>query len=64
MVLSAHYNAHYLDVSKTRSCVGSQIMVSKEVPVLSLNVPVITIAQIIKIFMSSAVEAELSDLYI
>ena len=39
-------------------------MLSEDVPVTSLNGPVLTIAQIIKFVMSSAAEAELAGLFI
>ena len=39
-------------------------MLSKNTPVLSLNVPVLAISQIIKNVMSSATEDELSGLFI
>ena len=39
-------------------------MISENTPVPSLNGPVLTIAQIIRNVMSSAAEAELSDLFI
>ena len=64
MVLSAHSDAAYLNVSKARSRAGAHIILSEDVPVPKYNGPVITIAQIIKCVMSSAAEAELEGLYI
>jgi hypothetical protein len=64
MVLSAHSDAAYLNVSKARSRAGAHIMLSENVPVPSYNGPVLTVAQIIKSVMSSAAEAELGGLYI
>ena len=64
MILSAHSDAAYLNVPCARSSAGTQIMLSKNTPVPSLNGPVLTIAQIIKNIMSSASEDELSDLFI
>ena len=64
MVLSGHSDAAHLDVSKARSRAGAHIMLSNKVPVPKYNVPVLTIAQIIKCVMSSAAEAELAGLYI
>ena len=57
MVLSAHSNATYLNVSKARSRAGAHIMLSEDVPIPKYNRPVLTIAQIIKCVMSSAAEA-------
>ena len=57
MVLSAHSDAAYLNVSKVRSHAGAHIMLSKDVPVPKYNGPVITIAQIIKCVMSSDAES-------
>ena len=64
MVLSAHSDAAYLNVSKARIRAGAHIMLSKEVPVPKSNGPVLTISQIIKCLMSSSDEAELAGLYI
>ena len=64
MILSAHSNAAYLNVSRARSRAGAHIMLSENTPVPSLNGPVLTIAQIIKNVMSSAAEAKLSGLFI
>ena len=64
MVMSAHSNAAYLNVSKARIRAGAHIMLSKDVPVPKYNGPVLTIAQIIKCVISSAAEAELARLYI
>ena len=64
MILSAHSDAEYLNVSKARSRAGAHIMLSEDVPVTSYNGPVLTIPQIIKCVMSSAAEYELAGLYI
>ena len=64
MILSAHSNAAYLNVSCARSRAGAHIMLSENTPVPSLNRPVLSIAQIIKNVMSSAAEAKLSGLFI
>ena len=57
MILSAHSDAAYLNVSRARSRTGVQILLSKNTPVTSLNGPVLKISQIIKNIMSSAPEA-------
>ena len=44
MVLSAHSDAAYLNVSKARSCAGAYIMLLGDVPVPSYNGPVLTVA--------------------
>ena len=64
MILAAHSDAAYLNVSRARSRAGAHIMLSDNTPVPSINGPVLTIAQIIKNFMSSAAEAKLSGLFI
>ena len=64
MVLSAHSDAAYLNVSKARSRAGAHIMFYEDIPVPKYNRPVLTIAQIIKCVMSSDAEAELAGLYI
>ena len=64
MVLSAHSDAAYLNVTKDRSRAGAHIMLSKKVPAPTYNGPVLTVAQIIKNVMSSAAEAELAGLFI
>ena len=64
MILAAHYNAAYLNVSRAPSRAGAHTMLSENTPVPSINGPVLTIAQIIKSVMSSAAEAELSGLFI
>ena len=64
MILSAHSDASYLNVSCACSRAGAHIMLSENTPVPSLNGPVLTIAQIIKNVMSSAAEAKLSGLFI
>ena len=64
MVLSAHSDTAYLNISKERSRAGAHIMLSKDVPVPKYNRPALIIAQIIKCVMSSAAESELAGLYI
>ena len=64
MILTAHFDAAYLNVPQARSRSGAHIMLSENTPMPSLNGPVLTIAQIIKNVMSSAAEAELSGLFV
>ena len=64
MIISAHSDATYLNVSSAHSRAGAHIMLSENTPLPSLNRPVLTIAQIIKNVMSSAAEAELSGIFI
>ena len=54
MVLSAHSDAAYLNVTKARSQAGAHIILSENVPAPTHNGPVLTVAQIIKNVMSSA----------
>eukprot|EP00804_Cyclotella_cryptica_P009053 CCRYP_003151-RA/>CCRYP_003151-RA protein AED:0.23 eAED:0.28 QI:0/0/0/1/0/0/3/0/973 len=63
LILSAHSNAAYHNASKSRSHVGAHIMCSENDLVPSHNGPVLTIAQIIKLVMSSAA-AKLAALFI
>ena len=63
MILAGHADAAYLNVSKARSLTGDHIMLSEDVPIPLHNVPVLTIAQIIKNVMSYASEAELAGLF-
>ena len=47
MILAAHSDAAYLNVSKARSRGGAHIMLSEDIPVPTFNGPVLTISQII-----------------
>ena len=64
MILADHSDDAYINVSHARSRTGAHIVLSDNTPVTSINGPVLTIVQIIKNLMSSAVEAELSGLFI
>ncbi len=64
MILAAHSNAAYLNVSQSCSCAGAHIMCSNNDPILSHNGPVLTISQIIKFITSLATESELAGLFI
>ena len=64
MVLAAHSDAAYLNFTKARSRAGAHIMLSEDVPSPAYNGPVLTVAHIIKKFMSSSEEAELAGLFI
>ena len=64
MVLAAHSNAAYLNVTKSRSRAGAHIMIPEDVPVPTYNGPILTVAQIIRNVMSSAAEAKLAGLFI
>eukprot|EP00804_Cyclotella_cryptica_P025032 CCRYP_015948-RA/>CCRYP_015948-RA protein AED:0.28 eAED:0.33 QI:0/0/0/0.75/1/1/4/0/587 len=64
MVLGAHADAAFLNVSNSRSHAAAHIMCSEDDPVPSHNGPILTIAQIIKFAMSPAAEAELAGLFI
>ena len=64
MVLAAHSDTAYLNVTTACSRAGAHIMLSDDVPAPSYNGPVLTIAHIIKNVMSSAAESELSGLFI
>jgi hypothetical protein len=64
MILSAHSDAAYLNVSKAWSCTGAHIMCSENDHIPSHNGPILTIAQIIKFITSSAAESKLATLFI
>ena len=64
MILAAHSNAAYLNVSHACSRAGAHIMLSEDTPIPSINAPILTISQIIKNGTSSAAEAELLGLFI
>ena len=64
MILSGHSNAGYLNESRTRSRADTHIFLSKDKPMPRLNVPILTIAEIIKFVMSSATKAKLSAMFI
>ena len=57
MILAAHTDAGFLNESKSRIQEGAHILLSENEPKQKLNVPVLTIAQIIKTVMTSAAEA-------
>ena len=57
MVLSAHSDASYLSESKARSRSGGHFFMSNYTPIPVNNGSVVTISQIIKALMSSAVES-------
>jgi hypothetical protein len=63
MILCAHANAGFHNKSKSHSQAGAHIFVSKNDPFPKHNRLVLSISQIMKYVMSSAVEAELGALY-
>ena len=64
MILAAHSDAAYLNISKVCSRAGAHIMLSKDIPVPTFNGPILTISQIIKFVAFSATEADFAGLYI
>ena len=64
MVLAGHSDDAYLNVRKTRSRAGTNIMLSEDTPFPYRNGHVLTVAQIIKFFMSSDAGAEISGLFV
>ena len=64
MILAAHSDAAYLNVSRACSHAKAHMMLSEDTLVPYINEPVLTIAQIIKNVTSSAAEAKLSGLFI
>ena len=63
MILAAHADGGFLNESKSRSRTGARIFLSENDPKPKINVPVLTIAQIIKSVMASAAESEMAALY-
>ena len=64
MILSDHSDAAYFNVSHSHIWAGDHIILSKDVPIPSINAPILTIAQIVKFVISSATKAELTGLLI
>ena len=64
MILLAHADAGFINESKACSREGAHIFLSENDPKPKINVPVLTIAQIIKSVMASSAEAEMEALYI
>ena len=64
MILAAHSDEAYLNVSNARSRAGAHIMLFKDPPPPPFNGPVLTLSQIIKFVASSAAEAKLAGLNI
>ena len=64
MVLAAHSDAAYLNETCARSRTGLHIFCSDNDPIPRNNGPVLSLAQIINVVMSSVSEAELSGLFI
>ena len=64
MVLAAHSDASYLSESKARSRAGGHFFMASNTTYPANNGAVHTVAQIIKVVMSSAAEAKLGTLYI
>jgi hypothetical protein len=63
MILCAHTNAGFCNESKGRSRAGAHIFVSKKDSFSKHNGPILSISQIMKFVMSSAVKVELGALY-
>ena len=64
IILAAHSDAGFHNESKGRSRAGAQIFLSGDDPIPRWNGPILSIAQVIKFVMTSAVESELAALYI
>ena len=62
IILVAHYDAIFLNGSKSRSQAGALIFLSENDPNPKLNGPILTIAQIIKSVVTSSAEAEIAAL--
>ena len=64
MVLCAHSDAGFHNESKGRSRAGAHIFLSENDAMPRWNGPVLTLAKIIKFFISSASEAELGAIFV
>ena len=64
MILAAHADAVFLNKSRDRSIAGAHIFLSENKPKQKINGIILTIAQIIKTVMASAVESEMAALFI
>ena len=64
MVFTAHTDYGLHNESKGRSQAGAHIFLSDNEPEPRWNEPVLTIAQMIKMVMTSAAESELGSLFI
>jgi hypothetical protein len=64
MVLAVHHNASYLSTPKAQSRAGGHFFMSSNIANPADSGAVLNIAQIIKVVMSLAAEAELGALYI
>ena len=64
MILAAHADAGFLNESWARSRAGAHIFLPENAPKPKLNGTILTIAQIIKIVIVSATEAEIAALFI
>ena len=63
MILGAHADAAYLNVTKSRSRAGAHIFLLEDNPIPRTNGPILTLSQTIKFVMASAAKAELVALY-
>ena len=64
MVLCAHSDTRFHNESKGRSRAGAHIFLSENYATPRWNGPVLTLAKIIKFFMSSVSETELDTMFI
>ena len=64
MVFAAHSDAGFNNESTSRSRAGAHIFLSENDSILRWNGPLLTIVQIMKYVVSSAVEAEMTSLFL
>ena len=64
MILAAHSDAGFANETKSRSRAGAHIFLSENDSIPRWNGPLLTIAQIMKYVVSSAAEAEMTDLFL
>ena len=64
MILDGHSDAGFNNETKARSRSGAHIFLSENESIPLWNGPVLTIAQMMKYVISSAAEAEMTDLFL
>ena len=64
MILAAHSDAGFANEINSRSRAGDHIFLSENDSIPRWNGPILTIAQIMKYFVSSAAEAEMTALFL
>ena len=64
IILAAHSDTGFHNESKGRNWAGVHVFLSEDDPIPRWNGPILTVAQIIKVVLASAAEAELGARFI